>query len=79
MSIFYHISHEQTMQNDRIYDPCWEQVREHMLSVCEKSNNMIVSIFDVKEKKFLGFSPSITEIFGYKPKEFITKGMELLV
>ncbi|MDT0686995.1 response regulator transcription factor [Autumnicola psychrophila] len=71
--MYYRISPEQAMQNDRIYDPCWEQVREHMLSVCENSDNMIVIIFDVKEKKFLGCSPSINKILGYRPKDFITK------
>ena len=74
MSIYNHISHEQAIQNNRIYDPCWEQVRENMLSVCENSDNMIVSIFDVKEKKFLSFSPCIEKILGYKPKDFITNG-----
>lgn len=74
MSISYHVSSERVRRNGSIYDPRWKEVREHMLKICERSNNMIVSIFDVNQKQFLGFSNSLDNILGYKSVNFTAKG-----
>lgn len=74
MTNFYRLTSTPVMRNEGAYDPCWDKVREHMLTICENSNNKIIGIFDVKEKRFLGFSNAMEKILGYRSVDLLGKG-----
>ncbi len=52
----------------------WNLVKKKVINVCEFSKNIMVGVFDVNKKIFLGCSNSFETVLGYNPFEIIKGG-----
>ena len=52
----------------------WTLAKKKVINICEYSKNIMVGVFDVNKKIFLGCSNSFESVLGYKPFEIIKGG-----
>ncbi len=75
MARLYNSGYQQDFIQDlRKEEVLWPELKKKLIQTCMYSKHIMVTIFDIQKKEFLGCSNSIEHILGYQPATVKEKG-----